>query len=229
MRKTEGKVLVTTMSSNVSRWQQAVNAARSLGRKIVLVGRSIEKIVKIARELGYLKLPSQLEVRLDQARFLPVSKLCYLVAGSQGQPNSALTRIAQGGFREVEVKKGDRVILSSDYIPGNEAAIYEMIDNLSRLGAAVSYADIHDNLHVSGHAAQAELALMFNLVRPKTVVPIGGTFRQMKQYEGLVDQMAGQVFLPEPGQVLAVDKNKVVLGETVPIRLLLVDSRSKEF
>jgi ribonuclease J len=182
MRKTQGKVLVTTMSSNVSRWQQAINVAGRLGRKVVLVGRSIEKIVSIACRLGYLKTLGRGMIKLGQARLIQPSKLCYLVAGSQGQESSALARIAKGEFRDLEVKPGDRVILSTDYIPGNEVAVYHMIDDLARRGAEVSYVDIHDSLHVSGHAAQAELALMLNLVRPEVVVPIGGTFRQMKQY-----------------------------------------------
>ncbi|MFH1841069.1 MAG: ribonuclease J [Candidatus Shapirobacteria bacterium] len=229
MRDVTGKILITTMSSNVSRWQQAVNAARRLGRRVVLTGRSIEKIVKIARQLGYLKIPNEMVVKLNRARFFPPAELCYLVAGSQGQSSSALARIAHGEFREVVIKPGDRVILSSDYIPGNEAAIYKMIDDLSWRGAEVSYADIHDNLHVSGHAAQAELALMLNLVRPKTVVPIGGSSRQMKQYESLAKKMGERVLLPEPGQALLINRDKVSLGEVIPVRSLLVDSRAREF
>jgi ribonuclease J len=168
-------------------------------------------------------------IKLGQARLIQPSKLCYLVAGSQGQESSALARIAKGEFRDLEVKPGDRVILSTDYIPGNEVAVYHMIDDLARRGAEVSYVDIHDSLHVSGHAAQAELALMLNLVRPEVVVPIGGTFRQMKQYEVLVSQMRAKTLLPEPGQAVVVKGGRTSLGGTIPISLLLVDSRAKEF
>lgn len=232
IRDHPGRVLITTMSSNVSRWQQAANVCLREGRKIVLVGRSIEKIVKIARQLGYLKIPKESLLKLSQVRVLPPMSLAFFVAGSQAQVSSALTKMASGRFRELKIVSGDKVIISSDYIPGNEAAIYKMIDELSYLGAEVSYSDIHDNLHVSGHAAQSELALMLNLVRPQFVVPIGGTFRQMKQYAQLAAKMgygSERVLLPESGRTLEMVSGKVRLGGTIPVSSELVDSRSKGF
>jgi ribonuclease J len=232
VRDCSGRVLITTMSSNVSRWQQAARVCLREGRKIVLVGRSIEKIVRIARQLGYLKIPKESLIKLGQMKAFPPRALAFFVAGSQAQVNSALTKMAHGHFRELKIEAGDKVIISSDYIPGNEAAIYEMIDKLSYLGAEVSYSDIHDNLHVSGHAAQAELALMLNLVRPHFVVPIGGTFRQMKQYAQLAAKMGytpEQVLLPESGRSLEITSGRVCLGGYVPIGSELVDTRTKEF
>lgn len=226
-----GKVFITTMSSNVSRWQQAVNVSLKYGRKIALAGRSIEKIFEIAGRLGYLRMPRNSLIKLAAIKKLPPHKISIFVAGSQGQENSALTRIAASSYRYLKIASGDKVIFSTDYIPGNELAIHGLIDRLCRLGAFVSYSEILDDLHVSGHAAQAELSLMINLLRPNFLVPIGGAFRQMKQYSLLAQKMGyqeNQIILPEGGEVIEIlPEKRLRKGTPVRIKTNLVDSRLK--
>ena len=232
MRDCRGKVFITTMSSNVSRWQQAVNVSLKYGRKIALAGRSIEKIVEIASRLGYLKIPKKVLIKTSRVKHLPPERVTVFVAGSQAQSNSALTRISAGVYRAVKVEPGDKIVFSVDYIPGNEVAIHQLIDNLSRLGATVSYSDILDDLHVSGHAAQAELALMINLIRAKYLVPIGGAFRQMKQYSLLAQKMGYEekrIFLPGTGETLELfPGGQLKIGPKIKIKSQLVDSRVKD-
>jgi len=216
-----GKFLITTMSSNVSRWQQAVNVCLRHGRKIALAGFSIEKIVDMATNLGYLKIPRSSLVNLSRVGRLPASQVAIFVAGSQGQENSALTRIAVGSHRQVKINPGDKVVFSADYIPGNETAIHALVDRLYRLGAIVSYPDILGDLHVSGHASQAELALMINLVRPEYLVPIGGAFRHMKQYSLLAQKMGfkpEQIVLAENGDTVELLPGKIV-KKGLPIKV----------
>lgn len=229
IRGCRGKVLITTISSNVSRWQQAANVSLKYGRKIALAGRSIEKIFSIAKRLGYLKIPKNSVIKLKRIKNFPPKNVTVFVAGSQAQSSSALNKIAGRNYRGLEIKPGDKVIFSGDYIPGNELAIHGLIDDLSRLGATVSYSDILDDLHVSGHAAQADLALMINLIRPQYLVPIGGAFRQMKQYSLLAQRMGyqeEQVLLPEGGDVIEIlPGGQIRIGAKIRVKSKLVDSR----
>lgn len=225
-----GKFFVTTMSSNVSRWKQAIEIIKRHQRKIVLAGRSVEKIIEIASRLGYLKLDRRGIINARQIKNFSFSKIAVLVAGSQAQAGSALDKIAAGEFREIKINPGDKVVFSTDYIPGNEVAIHRLIDRLSRQGADVSYSDILDDLHVSGHAAQEELMLMLSLTRPKYVLPIGGAFRQMKHY-GLLAQKMGRrpesILLPTKTRVIEVlPEAKVRLGEEISLQKKVVDSRN---
>jgi ribonuclease J len=229
IRGCQGKVLITTISSNVSRWQQAANVSLKYGRKIALAGRSIEKIFSIAKRLGYLKIPRNSVVKLKRIKNFSPKNVTIFVAGSQAQSSSALSRIAGKNYRGLEIKPGDKVIFSGDYIPGSELAVHGLIDDLSRLGATVSYSDILDDLHVSGHAAQAELALMINLTRPQYLVPIGGAFRQMKQYSLLAQRMGyqeEQILLPEGGDVIEIlPGGQIRIGAKIRVKSKLVDSR----
>lgn len=232
IRDCRGRVFITTISSNVSRWQQAVNVSIKYGRKIALVGRSVEKIFKIATRLGYLKIPRGAFVEVRKVRNLPKEKVSLFVAGSQAQAGSALDRITAGEFREIQIEPGDKVIFSTDYIPGSEIAIHKLVDNLSRLGASVSYSDILDDLHVSGHAAQAELALMIGLVRPNYLIPIGGAFRQMRQYSLLAQKMGyaeEKIVLPGRGDTIEIAVNgQLKIGSYFPSKTRLVKSASKK-
>lgn len=233
MRGCQGKVFITTISSNVSRWQQALNVSVKYGRQVVLVGRSIEKIFKIATRLGYLKVPKRVLVPTKRINSLPKEKISLFVAGSQAQTGSALDRITAGEFREVQIEPGDKVIFSSpDYIPGTQLAIHKLIDNLSRLGADVSYSDILDDLHVSGHAAQGGLSLMIGLTRPHYLIPIGGAFRQMRQYSLLAQKMGyyeKQILLPDRGDTVEITSDgKVRLGFRLPSKTHLVRSKSRK-
>jgi len=205
IRDCRGKFFVTTMSSNVSRWQQALNVIAAHRRRAVVVGRSVEKVVSIAVRLGYLKLPPGVVIPLKKAGgFLP-QQLAFLISGSQAQSGSALEKVVRGEHRQIKIKPGDKVVFSTDYIPGNEIAIHHLIDRLSYLGADVSYSEISDDIHVSGHGAQADLALLISLTRPKWLLPIGGAFRQMKQYALLAQRMGfeeKQILLPEKSQTI---------------------------
>lgn len=232
IRDCQGKVFITTMSSNVSRWQQALNVSVKYGRKVALIGMSIEKIFKIADQLNYLRIPKGILVGIEEINSLPRNKICLFVAGSQAQTGSALDRIVSGEFREIQVEQDDKVIFSADYIPGNELAIHKLIDGLSRLGAAVSYSEILDDLHVSGHAAQAELSLMIGLVRPQFLVPIGGAFRQMRQFEILAQRMGypeEQVILPDKNDTIEITSDgRVRLGHKFSSWSRFVKSKSRK-
>jgi len=232
MRDCRGRVFITTMSSNVARWQMAANVCLKYGRRIVLAGYSITKIIEIAEQLGYFKVPRQFLMEVKAAKKLPANKVAVFVAGSQGQPHSALARIAAGTHRELKINAGDKVIFSTDYIPGNELAIHKLIDDLSRLGATVSYSEILDDLHVSGHASQAELSLMMGLVRPRWLVPIGGEFRQLKQYSLLAQKMdfdEKQIVLADGGEVIEIlPGGELRKGQPVQIRHRLVDSQRQK-
>lgn len=227
-----GKFFVTTMSSNVSRWKQAIGVINRHQRKIALVGRSVEKIIKIASHLGYLRMPKEMVIKTRQIKRFRPNKVALLVAGSQAQVGSALDRIAAGEFYDIQIEPGDKVVFSADYIPGNEVAIHRLIDSLSRQGADVSYSEILDDLHVSGHAAQEELALMLALTRPKYALPIGGAFRQMKQYALLAQKMGYKtesIFLPEKNQTIEIlPGGQVRLGRKISLRRKFVDSKAKK-
>ena len=217
----QGKFFVTTMSSNVSRWQQAINIAVAHQRKIALVGRSVEKIINIAARLGYLQIPKGIIVPVKKTKHLKPNEIAFLIAGSQAQSGSALDKITAGEFNDVKVEVGDKVVFSTDYIPGNEVAIHRLIDKLSYLGADVSYSEILDDLHVSGHGGQADLALMIGLTQPIYLLPIGGAFRQMKQYALLAQKMgysAEKILLPQKNQTVEmIPGGQVRLGPKIPL------------
>ena len=221
-----GKFIVTTMGSNISRFRQAIDAAVRHGRRVAILGRSIKRNLTVAQKLGYLKIPPGVFIEPKQARRLPPQNVCLLVAGSQGQAGSAMERLATGEHQEATVNLGDKVVFSSDYIPGTESATQALIDALSRLGATVIYSNITDDLHVSGHGSQQDLLLMMALTKPKYIVPIGGTFRHMVQYSHLAQTMGfspSQIFLPEHNQSLEVYSDRVKLGPVVEVKNVMVD------
>ena len=221
-----GKFIVTTMGSNISRFRQAIDAAVRHGRRVAILGRSIKRNLTVAQKLGYLKIPPGVFIEPKQARRLPPQNVCLLVAGSQGQAGSAMERLATGEHQEATVNLGDKVVFSSDYIPGTESATQALIDALSKLGATVIYSNITDDLHVSGHGSQQDLLLMMALTKPKYIVPIGGTFRHMVQYSHLAQTMGfspSQIFLPEHNQSLEVYSDRVKLGPVVEVKNVMVD------
>lgn len=227
LAQTPGKFIMTTMSSNISRIQQLIDAALSHGRKVGFVGRSIQENVEVATKLGYMKIRESDIVPPQEFRKHPDGKLALVVAGAQAQPGSALEKIALDEHKFVKIKEGDRVVFSTDYIPGNEVAIHALIDTLTRRGATVSYQEITDNLHVSGHASRDELALMIALTHPRYLLPIGGTVRHMKQYKLLASAMGygkDKILLPEGGQVVRVGRGFAQVSGLVDIRAVMVDA-----
>ena len=195
----KGRVFVTSISSNIIRWSQAIEYAKGVGRKIVIVGFSVDKAINIAKELKYLTLADSDIIPPERAKNFPDNKLIFLVAGFAGQPDSALSKMVMGKHR-IKIKSGDKVIFSSpDYIPGTTSNIYTMIDILSKMGAEVVYGE-KEELHVSGHGYQKEHALLINLVKPKFLLPIGGNYRHLKSYQSMAKKLGyteDQVIMPD--------------------------------
>jgi len=231
MKKTLGKCLVTTYSSNISRLNQVITVAEKLGRKVCFIGRSLLKAKEVAQRLGYLHLKAGMEVPLDQARKQPDNKMVFLVAGSQGQQNSAMTRIAYGEHKDVKLTDKDVVIFSSDTIPGNEVSVYSVIDTLARKGVRVMYSDVSGDFHVSGHGSQQELMMLMSLVQAKNVVPISGTARHMVAYRDLARSLGyadKNILLIENGQEIIFTRDTAKWGKKIPIRNIYVDEVTGE-
>lgn len=224
--ETCGKLLITMTSSNVSRMQQAINVAHKLGRKVAVVGRSFENNFQVARDLGYLQVPPGIMIAPDTISSFAPQKLLILIAGAQGQPDSSLTRVANDEHKQVKLKEGDGVVFSADPIPSTESAQNALIDSLSRLGATVYYSAITSDLHISGHAALEELRLMVNLIKPKFLFPIGGTFRHMKAFSKMAEELgydAKQVLNAENGDVLEIKNETVKLTGSIDVQNVYVD------
>lgn len=224
--ETPGKLLITMTSSNVSRMQQAINVASRQNRKVAIAGRSFEKNFQVARDLGYLKIPPGIIVAPDAINSFAPSKMMILIAGSQGQATSALARVANEDHKQIKIKPGDSVMFSADPIPSTESAQNALIDSLSRLGVEVYYSAVMDSLHVSGHAALEELRLMINLAKPKFMIPIGGTFKHMRAFSRMADDLGfekGQVIDPEPGDILEIKKDGIKLTGKVDVQNIYVD------
>lgn len=200
-----GKFIFTTQSSNISRIDLAVRIALEYGRKIAFLGRSIDQNVEESRKLGYISFPSELVVRDRDLKRTPDNKICLIAAGSQGQQNSALHRIAHDNHQFVTVGDGDTVVISADPIPGNEYDVNLLIEQLYRKGVRVSYSEIMEDLHVSGHGSQADMMQLLTLTGPRFILPIGGTYKHIMQYRRLaLDVGYGKkdILTPETGEVI---------------------------
>jgi len=231
MRKCDGKFILTTYSSNISRLNQAIVAAKKIGRKVCFVGRSLIKASKIAQKLGYMTLVKDMEIGIEEIKNYEDKNLLLFVAGSQGQENSALSRVVNGEHREIRISSKDVIVFSADPIPGNEVSINSLIDSISKKEIKVIYSKNNDDFHVSGHAAAEDLMLMMTLTNSKNVLPIGGTFRQMAAYKDLAKKQGfqdGQVFLIEDGQEVIFSKDKGFLGKKIELGSVYVDEISEE-
>lgn len=224
--ETTGKLFITTTSSNINRVQQAVNVAVQSGRKVVLLGRSMEGNFQVARDLGYLHVPPGVVIPPEEIKRLPANKLLIIIAGSQGQPGSALSRVANNDHKLVTLSPNDSVVFSADPIPSTESAQYALIDKITKMEANVYYTAITDDLHVSGHASAEELKVMINLVRPKYLIPIGATFRQMKVFSRMVQSMGwskDKILLLDDGEVVNVSSDRAVADGHVDAQNIYVD------
>lgn len=222
----EGKFIVTTMSSNISRWRQAAEAAIRHGRKVAISGKSIERNLKVATRLGYLNLPKGAFIETKEIKKLHPKNVCILMAGSQAQPGSSLVRAAQQEHTDITIESGDKIVFSADPIPGNENAVQSLIDTLAHAGATAVYSTIADHIHVTGHGSQQDLLLMMALTRPKFLLPIGGTYRHMIQYRRLAVSMgykSESVLLPAANQIIEVSKDDVRLGAEIEVKNIMVD------
>lgn len=227
MRKTRGKFIMTTFSSNISRIRQCVEAAIKFNRKVIFFGRSMKENTRIAQSISYLPIPPSLLGSEQEAMKLPPNKVCLIVAGSQGQYGSALSKIASRQHDYVKIKKGDKVIISSDPIPGNENEVYALIEDLSMQGAEVAYTDIQDQLHASGHGNREDLKFLIRFTNPKYFIPIGGTIRHQQQYKKLVSQLGyaeDSVMLLKEGETIEFTKNGILRGTDIETKNVYVDA-----
>ena len=227
IRKASGRVIVALFASSIARIQQIVDIAASLDRKVIFNGKSLEVSVHIARSLGYLHIPEKTVILINQLFEFPEEKILLVTTGSQGEPMSALARMAGGIHKYIRIQRNDTVILSSKFIPGNEQAIAKIINNLFRKGANVLYEKISD-IHVSGHAFQEELKLMIQLTRPRFFIPIHGEYRHLLLHARLARGMGipeERIFLLENGQGLEIDRQDALLLERVPTGRILVDGK----
>jgi ribonuclease J len=222
-----GRIIVALFASNITRIQKVVNIAVALGRKVVFNGRSIELSVRIAKELGFLKVPTDMEIEVDAIGELPDNEIVMIMTGSQGEPMSALARMATGSHKQISIEPEDTILLSSKFIPGNEKAIANIINNLYRRGADVIYEKI-SAIHVSGHAFQEELKLMINLVKPRYFIPIHGEFRHLILHSRLAQQVGipkKNVLVAQNGNVIEFAKYGVTVSESIPTGKVLVDGK----
>ena len=212
-RLAQERIIIATFASNVHRIQQAIDSAYKYNRKVAIAGRSMINVVNIASELGYLTVPEDTIIELDEVNDYPRNKVVILTTGSQGEPMSALSRMAMSDHRRVEIEAGDTVIISANPIPGNEKLVSRTIDQLFKLGAEVIYESV-SGIHVSGHASQEELKLMLNLVKPKFFIPVHGEYRMLIKHAQLAKEVgipASNIFVAENGNILEFTWIKVLL------------------
>ncbi|OCB00089.1 ribonuclease J [Clostridium beijerinckii] len=223
--KADGRVIVATFASSIHRVQQIANASIKNGRKIAFSGRSMEKISEVAMSLGYLFIPEEMIIDLNDVKKYPDNKVTIITTGSQGEPMAALTRIAAGNHRSIQLEKGDTVIISSTPIPGNKKAVSSVVDDLTEKGAKVIYEAIED-IHVSGHACEQELRLIQALLKPKFFVPVHGEYRHLLSHSKIAENMGmdkSNIFILEIGDVLELARNKAEITNKVPAGRVLID------
>ena len=224
-RGCDQRIIVTTFASNVDRIQQIINVAAKYGRKVAVTGRSMENVMRVSTELGYMQVPAGTVVDVNQIKGLPKNKVCIITTGSQGETMSALTRMAFNTHRQVEIQAGDRVILSASAIPGNENAIGNVINELYRRDAEV----VNERelpLHVSGHACQDELKIVHALVRPKYFIPVHGEQRMLKTHAKLAREMGmdpRNIVISDVGKVIEITQKSARINGTVPSGKVFVD------
>ncbi len=222
-----GRIIVAAFSSNIHRVQQVVEAAAAHGRKVLLNGRSMIANVRIARELGYLSIPDDILIDLKELPRLPKEGVCMITTGSQGEPMSALTRIAMDDHKQIKLEQGDTVILSSRFIPGNEKTISDLINHLYRRGAEVIHEKVSE-VHVSGHASQEELKLMLNLVRPRFFIPVHGEYRHLVKHAQLAQKVGiarERCILAVDGDVITFNGEGCAITDTVEAGRVFVDGK----
>ncbi len=226
-RTASGRIITAVFASNITRIQQVADLAVHGGRKLLFSGKSMRSNVRIARELGIMKVPEDAIIEERQLSQFPDHEIAMITTGSQGEPMSSLTRMAQNRHKYIKTKPGDTVILSSRFIPGNEKAITATINNLYRMGAEVIYEKVSD-IHTSGHAYREELKLMMNLVRPKYFIPIHGEYRHLVKHAALAQETGisrERVLLVENGTTLQFQDGRAFTGERIATGRVLVDGK----
>jgi len=228
--RADRRVVVSCFSSSIHRIQLVLDLAQEFGRRVAVVGRSMVAVTEIAHSLGLLDIPDGILLRPQDAMGAPPDKVAILVSGTQGEPMSALARVAVDNHKHVSVEAGDTVVLSARIIPGNEKSIFRMIDHMARRGADVLYGTMNPPLHVSGHASVEEMKLVLNLVRPRFFMPIHGEFRQLSKHARLADHLrfAGmeEAFVMESGDILEIDHHGARKAGRVQVGRVCIDSGS---
>ncbi|KJD46889.1 MULTISPECIES: ribonuclease J [Paenibacillus] len=225
-RKSKQRVVVATFASNVHRIQQVINAAESTGRKVTVIGRSMVNVVGIASDLGYLEIPDGMLIEPEEVGKMSADRVVILCTGSQGEPMSALTRMARSTHRKVDILPGDSVIIAATPVPGNEKYVGRTIDELFRLGANVYYSAANPGIHVSGHGSQEELKLMLNLMKPKFFLPIHGEFRMQRRHALLAESVGVEpdnIFITDIGEVIEIQNGGARRAGKVTAGNVLID------
>ncbi|MGR6126575.1 ribonuclease J [Paenibacillus sp. SER-28] len=225
-RKSRQRVVVATFASNVHRIQQAINAAEATGRKVTVIGRSMVNVVGIASDLGYLEIPDGMLIEPEEVGKMSADRVVILCTGSQGEPMSALTRMARSTHRKVDILPGDSVIIAATPVPGNEKYVGRTIDELFRLGANVYYSAANPGIHVSGHGSQEELKLMLNLMKPKFFLPIHGEFRMQRRHALLAEGVGIEpenIFITDIGEVIEIQNGGARRAGKVTAGNVLID------
>ncbi len=216
------RIIIATFASNVDRVQQIISSAYKYGKKVVVEGRSMVNIINTASELGYLNIPKNTLIEIDELKNYPDEKTVLITTGSQGESMAALSRMAADIHKKVSIKPGDTVIFSSSPIPGNEKAVSKVINELSQKGATVIFRDAH----VSGHACQEELKLIYSLLKPKYAIPVHGEYRHLKANAGIAEALGvpkENIFIMKSGDVLALDEKAAQIVDKVQTGAILVD------
>ncbi len=224
--RAENRVIIATFASNIHRVQQVIDAAESTGRKLTVIGRSMVNVVSIAEELGYLQVPKGMLIEPEEVNYLPANQVVILSTGSQGEPMSALSRMARATHKKAEVLPGDTVIIAATPIPGNEKYVGRIVDDLYRLGANVIYGGSSTGVHVSGHGSQEELKLMLNLMRPQYFIPVHGEYRMLRHHGKLAEQVgieSENIFIVDIGDVVEIENGVARKAGKVPTGNVLID------
>ncbi len=229
--RSDRRLIISCFSSSIHRLQQILDLAKEHGRKVAFLGRSMNTTTEIAHDLGLLTIPNGILLRPQDIMQTAPSKLAVVVSGTQGEPMSALSRVAVDNHKSLTLQAGDTVALSARIIPGNEKAIYRMMNHLARRGADIVYGAMNPPLHVSGHGCAEELRLILNLVRPRFFVPVHGEYRQLAQHAQLAQHLSHSsgleaTFLMESGDTLEIDREGARKGEPVAVGRVCIDSGS---
>jgi ribonuclease J len=222
LENTTNRMIVATFASNVDRVNQIINTAKKFDRKVVIQGRSMVNVVKVASELGYIDIPDNTTIDVEEMKNYPDEKLVIITTGSQGEAMAGLSRMADSTHKTISIKPGDKVIFSSTPIPGNEKAVSRVINELSKKGAEVIYQDTH----VSGHACQEELKLIYSLVKPQYVIPAHGEYKHLKAQESLAQTMGvpkENIFVLQSGSVLELSEEKGSVTGQIKLKEVYVD------